>query len=82
MQRCYLLETTVLVVLLVDVVFSRNAYAYLDPGTGSILIQMVIGGTLAGAFAIKLFWRRIVDRFSKSQGAKGELESQGHENAK
>jgi len=34
--------------------------AYLDPGTGSIAIQMVVGGVLGGLLVIKLFWRRIV----------------------
>ena len=41
------------------VVFPHNAYAYLDPGTGSYILQMVIAGLLGAAFAIKMFWIRI-----------------------
>ena len=35
------------------------AYAYLDPGTGSVLLQGLLAG-IAGSFAIvKLYWRRL-----------------------
>lgn len=36
-----------------------DANAYLDPGTGSYLIQMVIAALLGASFAIKNFWMRI-----------------------
>jgi hypothetical protein len=36
-----------------------RAHAYIDPGTGSYLLQFLIGGLLAGAFVIKRFWFRI-----------------------
>ena len=38
---------------------SRQAYAYLDPGTGSLLIQMLIGGVIAGMYTIKLYWYQL-----------------------
>ncbi len=34
-------------------------FAYLDAGTGSYIIQLVIAGFLGGLFAIKLFWKKI-----------------------
>lgn len=36
-----------------------DAHAYLDPGTGSFLVQMLIGGIAAGAAAISLYWSRL-----------------------
>jgi len=36
-----------------------NAYAYLDPGTGSYMLQIILGVLLGAAFAIKAFWFRI-----------------------
>ena len=36
-----------------------SAHAYLDPGTGSYILQIVIGSLLAVAFTIKAFWHRI-----------------------
>ena len=35
------------------------SYAYLDPGTGSMLLQVILGGVAAVAVAIKLFWYKI-----------------------
>ncbi len=36
------------------------AHAYLDPGSGSLIIQIIIGGILAGLVAVRLYWSRIV----------------------
>lgn len=35
------------------------AYAYLDPGTGSILLQGLIGGAVAAGSVISIYWRRL-----------------------
>lgn len=35
------------------------AHAYVDPGTGSYIFQVLIGIFLGAAVAVKLFWRRI-----------------------
>jgi hypothetical protein len=45
-------------------VLSGDAYAYLDPGTGSYVLQIVIAGIVSALFTIKMFWRRLVDFFS------------------
>jgi hypothetical protein len=34
--------------------------AYLDPGTGSLFLQILLGGVAGLAVFIKLFWRRIL----------------------
>lgn len=39
------------------------AYAYLDPGTGSLILQIILGGVAGLLVAGKLFWARIVDFF-------------------
>ena len=33
--------------------------AYIDPGTGSMLLQIILGTVLASLVAIKLFWRQL-----------------------
>jgi hypothetical protein len=39
--------------------FSAAAHAYLDPGTGSILVQSLLAG-IAGAVAVlSLYWQRV-----------------------
>jgi hypothetical protein len=49
------------------------AYAYLDPGTGSMLLQLLLGG-VAGALVVgKLYWQRVKDLFGgKSIDAQGQ----------
>jgi len=33
---------------------------YIDPGSGSMLLQALLGGSAAIAVAAKLYWRRIL----------------------
>lgn len=48
---------------------SNAAYAYLDPGTGSILLQLLLGG-IAGVWTFsKLYWARIKAKFSFGKNA-------------
>jgi drug/metabolite transporter (DMT)-like permease len=42
-------------------VFCRAAHAYIDPGTGSYMFQLLIAGALAGAFVLRAFWGRVKD---------------------
>jgi hypothetical protein len=37
------------------------AFAYLDPGTGSILLQVLLGGVAGLAVAGKLFWHKLLN---------------------
>ena len=55
------------VLLCVLVLFPPSAHAYIDPGTGSYIIQIAIAGVAAGAFAIKMFWRKIRALFSSNR---------------
>jgi hypothetical protein len=34
--------------------------AYIDPGTGSIILQAIIAGVVGAAIAGKIFWHRIL----------------------
>ena len=43
-----------------SLVFASPAEAYIDPGTGSLVLQMLIAGALGIAFTVKRFWRKIV----------------------
>jgi hypothetical protein len=41
-----------------DSSFLVNTPAYLDPGTGSLIIQIAIGALVGGLVAAKVFWKR------------------------
>jgi hypothetical protein len=49
-----------LVVLAALLLLPSLAQAYLDPGTGSYAVQLLIGTLLGGLFAIGVFWRRVI----------------------
>ena len=40
-------------------VYISSALAYLDPGSGSYIFQIVIGFVLAGIYALKHYWVKI-----------------------
>ncbi len=48
---------TLLTILLLG--FPARAEAYLDPSTGSMVLQVVAGSIIAGLAAMKLYWTRI-----------------------
>ena len=52
-------------ILLFAVFFSGPAHAYLDPGTGSIILQAIVGTIAGGLVLIKLYWYRIKNLFKK-----------------
>ena len=38
------------------------AFAYIDPGTGSMIVQVVIAALVGGAAFIGAFWRKLFRR--------------------
>lgn len=46
--------------------------AYIDPGTGSYFIQILIAFLAGGVFALKLFWKKIVAFFKGENRKKAE----------
>ena len=37
-----------------------DVIAYLDPGTGSMIAQVLVGGVAAVGVGLKLYWRRLL----------------------
>jgi hypothetical protein len=42
-----------------------TAHAYLNPDQGSLLLQLLLGGVAGAAVVAKMYWRRIVDFFTR-----------------
>ena len=40
------------------------AYAYIDPGTGSIILQGLIGGVAGGMYVLRTYWAKVTAFFS------------------
>ncbi len=41
------------------IIFSAPAHAYVDPGSGSYMLQIAMAGLLAAAFSLKMCWQRL-----------------------
>jgi len=56
----------ILIAVLLLLMFT-DAVAYLDPGTGSMLLQVILGGVAAVGVAIKLYWHKLRAAFGMSK---------------
>lgn len=43
-------------------VFASPAYAYLDPGSGGMMVQLLLGGIAGVGVLFRLYWRRLLTR--------------------
>lgn len=51
-----------------------NTLAYLDPGTGAMIIQGLIGAVLGGLYILKLYWYRIIGFITGNKDTDDETE--------
>ena len=47
--------------------YTSPVYAYLDPGTGSILLQGLIGGIAAAIAFLSIYWQKVKAFFGKEE---------------
>jgi ribose/xylose/arabinose/galactoside ABC-type transport system permease subunit len=48
-------------------VFPLCQHAYLDPGTGSYLFQILLAGLLGAGMTVRIFWGRIKTFFTRKK---------------
>ena len=73
--------TLLLTILLSGLFYSSSAYAYLDPGAGSFILQMLIAGIMGIILTIKLYWDRLIDFLKRCIGkADNDKNNQPDEN--
>lgn len=54
---------------LLQIALTAQASAYIDPGSGSFFVQMLLAGILGAGMAIKAYWHRIKAFFGGSKAA-------------
>jgi len=54
----------VILFLIIPGFFISDAFAYLDPGSGSIIIQAVIGALIGIGITLKIYWEKLKFKFS------------------
>ena len=50
----------------------QTAHAYLDPGTGSMVLQVILASVMGGLFVLKRYWHRLKARFGGTSPRGGE----------
>jgi hypothetical protein len=59
---------TVALLTILTVAIANPAQAYLDPGTGSMILQIILGGVAGILVAGKLYWTRLKGFLGLSKG--------------
>ncbi len=60
---------------------SHQAFAYIDPGSGSYVLQMIVAAFFAIVFTLKMFWRSIRLFFSRFFSKNQDGPGAGNENS-
>ena len=50
------------------------AHAYLDPASGSILLQVILGGVAGAGLLIKMYWHKLLALFGVRKAENDEAE--------
>jgi hypothetical protein len=70
----FILATLALLVLL-----PRLIFGYLDPGSGSMLLQVLLGGAVGLIVIVKLYWNNILTLLHIRKAALKESELEANE---
>lgn len=65
------------VILAVSTLWANNAYAYLDPASGSLLVQGVVGAIAATALVIRSYWHKLKGLFARILSRSTEPQGSG-----
>jgi hypothetical protein len=52
----------------------RTVFAYLDPGTGSMVLQIIVGGVAAIGVAGRYYWQRMTGKAPKKSGSDEQVQ--------
>jgi hypothetical protein len=70
MDKKYSILNTRIKLILLGFVFGgfymKDAYGYIDPGSGSVVIQMIIGALVGIGITMKLYWYKFKEKIMRS----------------
>ena len=72
-------QTAFTTVYFVKYIFAslRRSYAYLDPGSGSFILQLILAILLGAMFVLRSYWAKIRDAIKKVFSRQQEDEDNG-----
>jgi hypothetical protein len=50
---------SIMFILVLGTIFAPDAHAYIDPASGSALLQLILGGLAGIGVVAKLYWGRV-----------------------
>jgi hypothetical protein len=56
-----------ILILFFNLFFLSKAQAYIDPGSGSIILQALLGALAAAGVSISIYWNKLKDFFKKNK---------------
>lgn len=59
------MKKIIFISLYLNLILTNNAFAYLDPGTGSIILQAILGAIAAGFSYCAFYWNKVKTFFKK-----------------
>ena len=65
--------------LLAGLTCSAPSHAYLDPGTGSIILQSILAGIAVAMGMLRFYWQRLKDFFGSLTGSNSAGEGEGEQ---
>ncbi len=71
------LSTATLLALPIIGAMTGTAHAYLDPGPGSMILQLLLGGIAGMAVVLKLYWYKLKALFGRRGAKDAALENDG-----
>jgi uncharacterized membrane-anchored protein len=79
--RVFVLEVLVLLILYLSsifmVAFSSLAFFYTDPGTGALILQLLVAAFLGAVFYLRYFTKRARNLFSRKRKDEDSLDADG-----
>lgn len=61
-----------IILVLLGLVIADPALAYIDPGSGSTIMSVIIGLVMAVGLVIKTYWYKLISLFTGKNSSKGE----------
>ena len=75
--RAQIVSTAALLALPIIGAMTGTTRAYLDPGTGSMILQLLLGGIAGMAIVLKLYWHKFKALFGRRGAKDAALENDG-----
>lgn len=63
--------------LMLCIVPASNAFAYIDAGTGSLIIQLAMGAFLGALFTVRLWWAKLKALLARISGRRDKDDADG-----